>query len=176
MSSKSLSVRCGTEKHMYWLDLVSESQFSGGWNQGQAILPLFPPYPRADQHLSAETMIASLIFGNSLNLSNPWFWNISVCSSSISSRPSGLSCHRPTFSDCKRHQNVGVTVISWWVGWGVVQGIIRRFPWGSKNTFSTISDSCGSCCCLLRDVSSCITTTPTVHLWDQQRNLNEDWN
>lgn len=48
-------------------------------NQGQVILPPLPAYSFKSTslvHPSAETMIASLIFGNSLNLSNPWFWNI----------------------------------------------------------------------------------------------------
>lgn len=35
---------------------------------------------------SVKTMIASLIFGNSLNLSNPWFWKISVAAAVCSSK------------------------------------------------------------------------------------------
>ncbi len=50
----------------------------GSQNQGQAIPPASSFKSTSPQHPSAETMIASLIFGNSLNLSNPWFWNIST--------------------------------------------------------------------------------------------------
>lgn len=45
-----------------------------------------PPYSFKSTslaHPSAETMIASLIFGNSLNLSNPWFWNISAAAAGL---------------------------------------------------------------------------------------------
>lgn len=81
-------------------------------------------------HPSAETMIASLIFGNSLNLSNPWFWNISTAASAAAGLLD-LSSSRPTFSDCKRYQNVGffVATISWWGE--VMMGVWRDHQQGT---------------------------------------------
>lgn len=83
-------------------------------------------------HPSAETMIASLIFGNSLNLSNPWFWNISTAASAAAAAGLlDLSSSRPTFSDCKRYQNVGffVATISWWGE--VMMGVWRDHQQGT---------------------------------------------
>ena len=76
----SLLVKGERDKHMYWLQLDHEVQ-----NQPESA----PGHPSSHSFKStsrwfpsAETMIAFLIFGNSLNLSNPWFWNISSSSSS----------------------------------------------------------------------------------------------
>lgn len=76
----SLLVKGEGEKHMYWLHLdcevsiLREPESRPGHPSSHSFKSTSRQYP------SAETMIASLIFGNSLNLSNPWFWNISSSS------------------------------------------------------------------------------------------------
>lgn len=74
---------CGSwrGKHMYWLDFLTLSLDFRVPESRPGQPSSLPPYSFKSTslaHPSAETMIASLIFGNSLNLSNPWFWNISA--------------------------------------------------------------------------------------------------